>query len=478
MQAGEALPKADAGNEVELGLDEVLGITLLKKSIVRALGIEGRLVVVTALVLTGFLSLTGWFLDRAFQASIRAGVEEQLRLVVYSLMGAAEVDAAGIRIDELPQPRLNLPGSGMYAAVHDRRTARQWRSPSALASDLELAPPEAVQGQFLFAEAQAGGKAHFLLSYLAIWDDADESELIFQVAVDQGPALAVVGNFRRILAWGLGAVALLVVVAQILAIRWGLRPLRTMAREVEDLEEGRRQHLSQGYPKELTGLRQNLERFVAHEQRRRTRYRNALQDLAHSLKTPLAVLRNAAAKRGADADGRSRDVIVEQLDQMDRTVTHQLSKATVVGPVVVGKPVALAGLVERLVRALQTAYAGRRLKVETDVSANLRVRGDEGDLMEMLGNLLENAFKYTRSKVRVSGQAGARNLLRVEDDGPGIAQEIREAVLNRGTRGDQVAPGQGIGLSVVSELVALYGGSLTIGESSLGGASVEISWPN
>ena len=445
------------------------------KSIGTSLGIEGRLVVVTALVLVGFLTVTGWFLDRAFQASIRAGVEEQLRLVIYSLMGAAEVDAAGIRIEELPQPRLNLPGSGLYAAVQDRQGVRWWRSPSALAGDLALASPEVLLGEFLFAEAQVGGRPHFLLSYLAIWEDADESQLIFQAAVDQGPALAVIGNFRRLMAWGLGTAALLVVVGQILAIRWGLRPLRTMAREVVELEEGRRQHLSHGHPKELTGLRLNLERFIAHEQRRRTRYRNALQDLAHSLKTPLTVLRNAASRESED--GRSRVLIDEQLDQMDKAVTHQLSKATLVGPVVVGRPMVLTELVERLVRALQTAYAGRCLSVETAIPPGLTVRGDEGDLMEMLGNLLDNAFKYTSSRVRVSGQAGKETLLCVEDDGPGIAPAIRDAVLSRGTRGDQAAPGQGIGLSVATELLSLYGGSLTIGESALGGACVEVRLP-
>lgn len=453
----------------------MLGITLLRKSIGRTFGVEGRLVVVTALVLTGFLTLTGWFLDRAFQASIRAGVEEQLRLVVYSLMGAAEVDATAIRIDELPQPRLNLPGSGMYAAVQDRPRARRWRSPSALANNVQLTPPEAVLGRFLFAEAQTGGKPLYLLSYLAIWDDADESELIFQVAVDQGPALAVVGNFRRILAWGLGAVALLVVVAQILAIRWGLAPLRSMAKEVEELEEGRREHLSSGYPKELLGLQKNLERFIVHERRRRARYRNALADLAHSLKTPLAVIRNALAAVGLGE--QNQQLVSDQLDQMDATVTHQLAKATGVGPVVVGKPIAVAGLIERLLRALQTAYSARALQVEMALPEGLAVRGDEEDLMEIFGNLLENAFKYTRSRVRVSGQLGTRNLLRFEDDGPGVPAAIRQEVLGRGARGDQLAPGQGIGLSVVSELLALYGGSLAIGDSALGGASLEVSLP-
>ena len=433
---------------------------------------------VTALVLIGFLALTGWGLDRAYRASTLAGVEEQLRLVIYSLMGAAEVDAAGIGVAELPAPRLAQPNSGLYATIRDRRLGRQWRSPSTLASPVEMQPTEATLGAFRFSE-EAGEAPLFVLTYLAIWDDADESELIFQVAAGQAPALALIDGFRRILLWGLGAAALLVTVAQMLAIRWGLRPLRTMAKEVQELEEGGRERLSDGYPAELTGLRRNLERFIAHERQRRKRYRKALEDLAHSLKTPLAVLRNAAASPAADprAEQDGRQLIAEQLGQMEQAITHQLSKATVVGPVVVGKPIAVAGLVERLLRALETAYSDSALRVETELPDGLAVRGDEGDLMEIFGNLLENAFKYGRSRVRVSGRFGAQNLLRIEDDGPGIPAGIREEVLNRGARGDQVAPGQGIGLSVASELVALYGGSLAIGESALGGACVEVRLP-
>ena len=368
---------------------------------------------VTALVLIGFLALTGWGLDRAYRASTLAGVEEQLRLVIYSLMGAAEVDAAGIGVAELPAPRLAQPNSGLYATIRDRRLGRQWRSPSTLASPVEMQPTEATLGAFRFSE------------------EAGEA------------------------------------------------PLRTMAKEVQELEEGGRERLSDGYPAELTGLRRNLERFIAHERQRRKRYRKALEDLAHSLKTPLAVLRNAAASPAADprAEQDGRQLVAEQLGQMEQAITHQLSKATVVGPVVVGKPIAVAGLVERLLRALETAYSDSALRVATELPAGLAVRGDEGDLMEIFGNLLENAFKYGRSRVRVSGRFGAQNLLRIEDDGPGIPAGIREEVLNRGARGDQVAPGQGIGLSVASELVALYGGSLAIGESALGGACVEVRLP-
>ncbi len=442
-------------------------------------GIQFRLATVTTLVLIGILTLAGWILDRSFRASTLAGVEEQLRLVIYSLMGMAHADALGIRVDELSEPRLSQPESGLYAAVWEPGTGREWRSPSALTTNVDKGPVEAVLGEFRFSETNAGGVPRFMLSYLVIWDDADESQLIFQAAADQAPTLAIIGSFRRNLAWGLALVILLVIGAQILAIRWGLTPLRVMAEEVRALEEGRREGLSDNYPKELTGLRQNLARFIAHEHRRRTRYRHALEDLAHSLKTPLAVIRNALGG-SVPADGErdgERGLIAEQLDRMEGVVTHQLSRATVAGPVVVSRPVDIARLAERLIRALKTAYSDRELAVEVRLPPALSVRGDERDLMDIFGNLLENAFKYTRSKVRISGQSGAMAVMRIEDDGPGVDAAIRDDILNRGARGDQVQPGQGIGLSVVSELIQLYGGAFRIGASPLGGASIEVRLP-
>ena len=442
-------------------------------------GIQFRLATVTTLVLIGILTLAGWILDRSFRASTLAGVEEQLRLVIYSLMGMAHADALGIRVDELSEPRLSQPESGLYAAVWEPGTGREWRSPSALTTNVDKGPVEAVLGEFRFSETNAGGVPRFMLSYLVIWDDADESQLIFQAAADQAPTLAMIGSFRRNLAWGLALVILLVIGAQILAIRWGLRPLRVMAEEVRALEEGRREGLSDSYPKELTGLRQNLARFIAHEHRRRTRYRHALEDLAHSLKTPLAVIRNALGG-SVPADGEPHGesgLIAEQLDRMEGVVTHQLSRATVAGPVVVGRPVDIARLAQRLIRALKTAYSDRGLAVEVRLPPALSVRGDERDLMDIFGNLLENAFKYTRSKVRISGQSGAMAVMRIEDDGPGVDAAIRDDILNRGARGDQVQPGQGIGLSVVSELIQLYGGAFRIGASPLGGASIEVRLP-
>jgi two-component system sensor histidine kinase PhoQ len=399
------------------------------------------LLLITTVVLGTFLFLAGLVLDRSFRVSVLDGAEEQLKLVIYSLMGSLEKDGAVLRFgSELPEPRLHQPESGLYAAVSGRAGSTRWESPSAITTAVPFPDPERlVPGEFTFVE-HAGGDAveRFVLNYPVIWED--ETVLDFAVATDQRPFQEAIAGFRRNLYIGLGAVTFFFVLAQVLAVRWGLRPLRTMAGEVRELQEGRREQLSAAYPVELEGLAENLDRFIAHEQRSRSRYRKAMEDLAHSLKTPLG--------------------------------------AAVSGPVVVGRAVRVADLISRLLRALHTAYQDRGIEVELDLPDDLTVRGDERDLLEMFGNLLDNAFKYTRARVAVSGESGASMTLIVEDDGPGIDGELRHQVLNRGTRADEIQSGQGIGLAMVHELVSAYDGQLSIGESRWGGASIRLVLPS
>jgi len=449
-------------------------------------GIQSRLLVTTALVLGTFLSLAGLVLERAFRGSVLAGAEEQLRLVTFSLMGALEGNGGLLVVpDPLPEPRLAQPASGLYAWVTDSTRQLRWQSPSSRSLDPDTGSraglnPLAVAGdrplaagQFDF-HADARDPDRLLhLRYAVIWEDLGDTVLTFHVAVDRGPFQAVIQDFRRSLLIGLGATTLLFAFAQFLAVRWGLRPLRNMAQEIRELEEGRRDRLGTAYPGELAGLAENLDRFIVHEEGRRRRYRKAMEDLAHSLKTPLAVMRNAVDQ----VPEQSRGLLTEQLDRMQRTVMHQLSRAAVSGPVLVGHSQALEPLVRRLLRALETAYRDRGIAVELEIAAAVRVRGDERDLMELLGNVLENAFKYTRARIRVGARRAGWLTICVDDDGPGLAPELREDVLNRGTRADEVQPGQGIGLAVVAELVQLYGGRLQLEDSDLGGLRVRIELP-
>ena len=451
------------------------------------LGIQNRVLLTTAFVLVACLSLAGWVLDRSFRASVVANAEEQLTLVVYSLMAAATDRGDRLSFEgEMPDPRLEQPDSGWYAQVYDVQAQPMWRSPNFYSAPvaLEQLTPTMAPGLWEFVEVGD----HFALNYTVIWELAQESTFAFSVGTAQAPFDRSVRDFRRNLWLGFGGVILLLVLAQFAAVRWGLRPLRAMAEEVQELEAGARDSLSGVYPRELNRLAANLDRFVEHERRNRARYRNAMDDLAHSLKTPLAVLRNALsdqARGGArtpDANGHAGGsdarLLMEQLDRMENTVSHQLSRAAMTGPIVIGADVGVAAVVNRLTRALETAYRERRVRVAVAIDEALTLRIDERDFMEMLGNVLENAFKYTHSKVRIEARTVDDTVeLRIDDDGPGIPESKRESVLHRGIRADTKQQGQGIGLSVVYELVTLYQGQLDIRASKLGGAQLVLRLP-
>jgi two-component system sensor histidine kinase PhoQ len=450
------------------------------------IGIQSRLLLTTALVLGTLLSLAGLVLERTFRGSVLGGAEEQLRLVTFSLMGALDTTGGGLRVpDPLPEPRLAQPGSGLYASVTDSARRLHWQSPSSRALDPGadrppggnmLGLPDAgplAPGQFDFHAAAADPAQRLHLRYAVIWEDLEDTVLTFHVAVDRGPFQAVIQDFRRRLLLGLGAATVLFAVAQVLAVRWGLRPLRNMAQQVRELEEGRRDRLGIAYPDELAGLAENLDRFVVHEEGRRRRYRKAMEDLAHSLKTPLAVMRNAVE----EVPERTRGLFTDQLDRMQNSVMHQLSRAAVSGPVLVGRSELLEPLLQRLLRALEIAYRERNIAVAMDIGAGLRIRGDERDLMELLGNVMENAFKYTHARIRITARRVGSLTLCVDDDGPGLVPPLRAEMLKRGMRADEVQPGQGLGLAVVAELVQLYGGRLQLEPSDLGGLRVRIELP-
>jgi two-component system sensor histidine kinase PhoQ len=428
--------------------------------------------VTTTCVLVLFLTITGFVLDRSFQASVVAGAEEQLQLVVFSLLGSAQEQEGEFDFDQgLPEPRLEQPESGLYAQISNDLGEVLWWSPSTLTTEVVFPVVNTQPGVYVFTDLEQP-VPRFVLSRTVIWEDVDNEQVVFSVATDQMPFLTSIAQFRRSLWFGLGAATTFFIITQLLALRWGLLPLRAMAQEVQELQDGERESLSEAYPQELTGLAVNLDQFVEHEKRSRSRYRNAMEDLAHSLKTPLAVAKNALLEHQVP-----RMLLDEQIERMETTVTHQLSRASLAGPVVMGKSVALDEVVQRLLRALQTAYTERGICVTTDLETGATAMGDERDFMEMLGNLLENAFKYTQSQVQVSVARGNSVLITIEDDGGGIPESLRAEVLSRGARLDEIVSGQGIGLAVVSDLVQLYKGNLAIDDSEMGGAKISVTIP-
>jgi len=440
--------------------------------------LTGRVAVGAGLVLAVFIALSAFALERAFRDSARSSRQERLLAQVYLLMAAAEVDAqGGLTLGSGPMdPKLEMPGSGLYAVVGDDKGSVVWRSRSALNVELPQILPLPAGSQ-RFDETAAARDGFFVQSFGVSWATVGGSyPFTFSVAEDLQPYREQLNIYRRSLLGWLGAMALLLLVAQSLILRWGLSPLRSVADELTRLEEGRQENIAGTYPTEVKRLTDNLNTVLTQERARQKRYSDALADLAHSLKTPLALVRGALS--AAKPDPGLACTLEEQVERMDRIVGYHLQRAAASGRSGLTAPQPVRPAVERTLNALTKVHADKRIETEVAIDAAMRFRGDEGDLIELLGNVLDNACKWCRSRVRVSATLSENQLaLTIEDDGPGISDTDAQSVLERGGRADQSVPGHGIGLAVTRDIVEAYGGRIAIARSALGGAAVTLLLP-
>lgn len=443
--------------------------------------LRGRLLIAGSVVLAAFLGLTGLTLDRAFRDSAQSAVQDRLQAQVYMLLGVVDVDAFNrLTLPQaLPEARFSTPDSGLYADVMDAQGNLVWRSPSLLGRALPFFPAVRDPGDTQFAPLEStDGDLLFLLAFTVSWEVAPGQYRLytFRVAETQWNFLDQLWSFRRSLwGWLLAATGVLLTV-QGLILRWSLKPLRRVAAEVTEIESGQRLELSRNYPDELQPLTTNLNALVRQGRALLERYRNALGDLAHSLKTPLAVLRSAL-ENGAPPEVL-RQALIEQVERMNRTVDYQLQRAAASGPLALSVPLPVTPLARRILDSLAKVYAERALELRCEIAANTVFFGDEGDLLEILGNLADNACKWARRQVVVRAwpaecDGRAELVVEVEDDGPGIPADQAPLLLNRGQRADPTVAGHGIGLAVVRDLVEeVYYGRLEIGYGAWGGAKV------
>lgn len=435
--------------------------------------IRARLLLGAALVLLAFMAGAGLAVQRAHEDSVRTVHFGRLQSTIYLLLAAAELDAGGALVmpPEFAEPRLSLPGSGLYAGIHNVLRGDQWQS----ASTLGLQPPfqRSLQpGQWRNETVEGAGRSFLSVSYAVTWKaSAREAPLVLTVLEDRVAFDSEVNAFTRTLWLWLGGAAVLLLLAQLWLLRWGLAPLRHVASEIRRIEEGEQSRIEGRYPTEISGLTDNLNTLIQQERERQTRHRDALSFLAHSLKTPLAVLRSALAE-----PAQLPATVAQQVSRMDDIVQHQLGRAIAGGAARFAPPLLVAPILERIRDALAKVYAERALDFSVECPPDLAWRIDEGDLFEMLGNLLDNAAKWARSRimVRVWREAG-RLCIRIEDDGPGFSDT--ESALRLHVRGDERVPGHGVGLAVVSDLVASHQGELKLTRGSMGGGQVDIVLP-
>ncbi len=442
----------------------------------RVTSLRARLLVSTSVILLAFVGLGGLALEKAFESALLQAQQDKLEGLVYALLGAASTTPEGeltIALDAVPDRRLRQPLSGLQAALFNELGIMVWSSTQSL--DMPP-PPRLTVGQWNFQRLQR--PEAFRLSFGLRWIDSDRKEPQFytvSVADDSDAFDGQLRIFRRTLWSWLGGTVVALVLILLLILRWSLAPLQRLGQELHRVESGLQGEIEGLYPDELKPLTRDLNAMIVSERRQQMRYRNALGDLAHTLKTPLAVLRGVSGESGIGA--AQQRLLDEQLARMQHIVDHQLRRAAAAGSRTLTEPVALKPLVDKLMAALAKVYGDRSIRFDNWLDPGLKLRANQGDLYELLGNLLDNAAKYGHHHVRVAAQADEHHCrIDFDDDGPGFPDDPA-GLLERGARADTRKPGQGIGLASVNEIVQAYGGRLLLERSPLGGARASVVLP-
>ena len=435
------------------------------------ISLRARLILAASVVLSIFIVVAGLALENAFYKSAEQNLRENLRTQLNLLMAGAELDAQG-DIDmpaRLLDTKFGLPSSGLYGIIVDPQRKPVWKS----LSTVGIRIPEAQflpAGETAIRKLNLAGEDYVALSYGVDWyTETGKRPLAFNIITELRPFNAQVRAYRRTLSSWLIGLALALLLTQLLMLMWVLQPLRTVRHELRAIDRGKQARITGRYPTELRLLTENINELIDHEHAQQSRYRNALADLAHSLKTPLAVLRGAIAELPATFSNKA--TLDEQIQRMDHIVAHQLQRAATAGKANVRQSLDLAPVVQQIIAALTKVYRDKGIEYTTVLPTPCPARIDAGDAMEVLGNLLDNASKWCRQQVTVSAQLQSRQLMIcIEDDGAGVPAEKMAHILTRGGRIDEAVPGQGIGLSVAHDIIERYEGKLRIERSSLGGA--------
>jgi two-component system, OmpR family, sensor histidine kinase PhoQ len=442
-----------------------------------------RLLVSVSVPLALFFGVMMMVLDSGFRELADRSLQQLLDSQMVALIAAAEPQPDGKYAPESTDlaARLRTPRSGLYAQIVSTKNKAVWRSPSTAGSSIDFGPAREPGIRDISYSSNGHERIEIESRGIEFEDRTGHVELTFSVAASLTPYEQQLWAFRRQLFGWFSGLMLLLLAALAGLLRWVLSPVRRMEREIHEVEEGRSDALGSGYPRELSGVATNLNTLLIGERKRVARYRDTLGNLAHSLKTPLAVMRAALSSN----NGVSEAVLNPEIDRMSAIIEHQLKRAAASGGALLGQaPLDVAPIVTELRIALLKVYARKDLSIELVLAPACQFVGDRGDLTELLGNVLDNACKWCRSVVRlttsVDGSFATRERLSilVEDDGPGISFEDRIRIGQRGVRTDETVPGHGIGLSMVQDTVEMYGGMLIIGESTtLGGAAFEIRLP-
>ena len=407
-----------------------------------------------------------WLFDRSLRSYLQTTLQDETQ----TLLGAVVRGPNGLQLDERRlSAAFKRPYSGLYFRID--LGEQSWRSRSLW--DRDLQPIEVAGLQDALSDGPQGQQ---WLVYRADYQRYGQP-IVIHVARDYRPMLNSFNQVQKVVL-GLGITALaLILLLQRLIVSRALRPLEKTRRQLLQLQQGQRSQLDQQVPLELEPLVAQINHLLAHTEDTLKRSRNALGNLGHALKTPLAVLVSLASREELKQLPQLRESLNGQLQQIEQRIARELGRARLAGEALPGAHFDCASELPELFSTLAMIH-GNHLQLDWLAEPGLRLPWDREDLLELLGNLLDNACKWADSQVQLQiSKVSEGYQLLIEDDGPGIDAALRDDVLSRGSRLDEQVAGHGLGLGIVRDIVDAWAGSLQLADSPLGGLRVTVSLP-
>ena len=446
------------------------------------IGLRQRLVLASILWIAIGAVLLGVAVDAVFRSHVTRQFYDELSAHLDELQRITEISADGdVRVRApLSDPKYDVPLSGYYWEIQrgDKILAR---SPSLQGPALRV-PPDRPQDLERHTHLIDGPTGALRIADRLVWPDASKPGIDFVIGADQRHLESVLASFHAMLAWSMAAFALAMVVAAAILIFAALRPLSLLRQRLARVRAGAERQIEGQFPSEVQPVVDELNAMLGASTELVQRARAQAGNLAHGMKTSLAVLTDEAYRIEQNGLLESAKVIIEHCRRMQQKIDHQIARARAAAlRAAPGTSASARDVAGRVVAALGRLYQDRGLRIEQDVPADLRLACDAQDLNEMLANLVDNACKHARNQVRISLAAGISTTglaeILVEDDGPGLPPEAWEVVLKMGERWDSREQGSGLGLAIVDELAALYGGKVSLDSSELGGLKVRLCLP-
>jgi signal transduction histidine kinase len=449
---------------------------------VTAQSLRLRLLAAASIAMITALTVSGLVLANLFERHVEAREYAELRNHQNQIIAAVVIAADGrINLSNSPaDPRFFTPNGGLYWQIELPGGLKQ-RSRSLWETELTLPVDDLVDGT-VHHHIVAGPNNSTLLAIergVTVGPEASPVMLRLTVAVDRRDLNTAAADFRDVLIKSLGVLGLALLAALLFQVQVGLRPLARLRTSLRQVHSGQADSITGAFPSEVQPLVADMNALLGRERTNNVRARERAADLAHGFKTPLAVL--AAISRDLQRQGHtaSADDVNAQIDIMGRHAQRELARARMVGATTLGqKAVAVSPLLTKIVAALSRTSADRNLKWTINAADDVVFVGDENDLLELVGNLAENAAKWAAGQVRIAAvQSDQQLILQIDDDGPGIPAGTEADILVRGRRLDETVDGSGIGLSIVAKIVDAYGGTIVVNRAALGGLCVIVAMP-